>query len=134
VRGPVEDGSGPPIACDLSVFTPSERREHFERSRRVLSSLDDLGEEPDGFTFTFPASAELEEEVRLWSRDERRCCPFFRFDLRREADGGLVVRVSGPEAAKEILRAGFAENGVNPRGARRAAPAPSGGPASRVPR
>jgi hypothetical protein len=110
--GTVEDESGIPIACDLSVFTPAEREEHLERTRRVFSSLVRLGEETDGFTFTFPASPELEEEMLLWSRSEQRCCPFFRFDVRHEADVHLVVRVSGPGAAKEILRSGLEENGL----------------------
>src|SRR5262245_58241903 len=46
--------SGVPLACDLSVFTPAERREHLERSRRLFSSVEQTREEADGFTFTFP--------------------------------------------------------------------------------
>jgi hypothetical protein len=116
--GTVEGESDVPIACDLSVFTVAERREHFERSRRVFSCVERLSEEADGFTFTLRATPGLGEEVSLWAKSEQRCCPFFRFDVREAAENHLVVRVSGPGAAKDILRAGLEENGLVNSGAR----------------
>lgn len=104
--------SGVPIACDLSVFTPEERAEHFVRSRRLFSLVEQLRDEADGFTFTFAATPTLVEDVSHWVANEKQCCPFFRFDVAQPGRGTLVLRVSGPGAAKSILRAGLEEYGL----------------------
>jgi hypothetical protein len=101
-----------PIACDLGAFSPLERDEHLERSREVLSSVERVREEADGFTLAFAVASGLEDEIRLWIQNEQRCCPFLRFDLRNEPATRLVLRISGPAEAKEILRAGLEENGL----------------------
>ncbi len=96
-------GCTTPIACDLTVFTTEERAEHLERGRRVFSAIHRFSEEASGYTFAFSTEPAVVADVGRWIDDEKRCCPFFRFDLfpRRE---GLTLRVTGPEGAKEILR------------------------------
>ena len=104
-----EVGGAIPIACDLTVFTPEERIRHLERTRKVFSAIARLTEEVDGFTLTFHAAPGLGDEVARWIAGERRCCPFFVFDVTGDrGDGSFALRVAGPEGAKEILRAGLA--------------------------
>ena len=98
-----------PIACDVTVFTAAERVEHRDRARRLFTAVERLGEEPDGYAFTFAAAPDRELELARWIDNERRCCPFFRFEVASEADGRLRLRISGPEGAKQILRDGLAE-------------------------
>jgi hypothetical protein len=104
--------SDAPIACDLGVFTADERNAHLERGLHVFSAMWELREEADGFVFAFEADPTLEKEVVSWIEGERRCCPFFRFELERIPSGRLSLCITGPAAAKEILRAGFEEYGV----------------------
>jgi len=104
------DGAAIPVACDLTVFTPAARAEHLARSQGVLGSVDRLTEEADGFVLAFAASPSSRVEVEHWIEAERRCCPFFQFEVW-ELHGDLFVRVSGPGAAKEILRAGIKRYG-----------------------
>ena len=104
-----EVGGAIPIACDLTVFTPEQRAEHLERTRRVFSAIARLTEEMDGFTLTFHAARGLGDEVGRWIEGERRCCPFFVFDVTGDrGDGSFALRVAGPEGAKEILRGSLA--------------------------
>jgi hypothetical protein len=93
-----------PIACDLGVFTAEERNAHLERGWHVFSAIWELREEADGFVFAFEADPTLEKDVVSWIEGERQCCPFFRFDLERIPSGRLSLRITGPAAAKEILR------------------------------
>jgi hypothetical protein len=105
-------GGDIPIACDLSVFTAAERADHLARGRQVFAAADDVREDADGYSFTFAGTPALDAEVALWVENERRCCPFFRFDVRHAAGARLILAVSGPGAAKEILRAAIEEYAV----------------------
>ena len=96
-----------PIACDLSVFTPQERTEHFARGKRIFAfaRIDELS---DGYAFTWTdARAELE----TWIDEEKRCCPFFEFDLTRTSSETKLA-ITGPLEAKAILRAAL--SGASP--------------------
>ncbi len=93
-----------PIACDLSVFTPEERAEHFARGKRIFAGAR-TEELDDGYAFALvSASAELE----TWIEEEKRCCPFFHFELTRtSAETRLVI--TGPPEAKAILSAALSK-------------------------
>jgi hypothetical protein len=107
------DRAAIPIACDLTVFTPTERAEHRTRSQSVLGAIERLTEEAEGFVLAFAASPSRRGEVEHWIEAERRCCPFFHFEVWDENSGDtFAVRVSGPGAAKEILRAGIERYGL----------------------
>jgi hypothetical protein len=97
------------VACELGAFTADERAAHLGRSRVLFSAISELHEEIDGYTFSFEADAALENEMDLWIEGERRCCPFFRFQVDRLPGGLLSLRVTGPGTAKEILRTGLQE-------------------------
>jgi hypothetical protein len=101
-----------PIACDLTVFTAAERAAHLARTAALFAAVRAVTEEADGFTFAFAMAPARRVEVGHWAAAEQRCCPFFRFELR-DADAGrtLLLRVSGPVAGKEILRAAMQAHG-----------------------
>src|SRR5262245_65819308 len=80
-----------PIACDLSVFTPAERADHLARSRRLFAAAEDMREDADGYSFTFARTPALNAEVALWVENERRCCPFFRFEVRDATNARLIL-------------------------------------------
>lgn len=62
-----------------------------------------MRDQPDGYAVRYPADALLAAGfVAL----ERRCCPFFRFELGVEPDGGPPwLSIAGPEGAKAFLAA-----------------------------
>jgi len=67
----------------------------------------------DGFTFVFEPGAKLDEQIKSWLAKEKRCCPFFSFKATREgAPASLMLRISGPQGAKEILRSELEARGL----------------------
>ncbi len=92
----------PPIACDLSVFSPAERAQHEEASRKLFASVATVVELPDGYALTFDGTAYwalAAEFVEL----ERRCCPFFGFELALRHNS-VRLSLTGPQGAKELLQ------------------------------
>lgn len=92
------------------MFTPAERRAHLEDGRRLLDATIACREEQDGFHLTLagmPADA-----IAQWAADERRCCPFFEFRTAHGPDDALVLHITGPAAAKEILRPELERRGL----------------------
>lgn len=92
-----------PIACNLSP-------ENFSQRKQLLWKLTDrsahVREVASGYEVTFsPGSVALVELASL-VEFERRCCPFLRFTIIAEPDQGPVrLELSGPAAAKDLLRA-----------------------------
>lgn len=94
-----------PIACDLTVFSLSERIKHLAFAKSLLGKARQVIEHKDGFTFVFEQSPLLEMKIADWVSKEKRCCPFFSFELSRaNTPPSLSLRISGPDEAKEILR------------------------------
>jgi hypothetical protein len=95
----------PPIACDLTVFNANERIKHMALAKSLLGKARQITEHEDGFTFVFDQSPLLEMQIANWVRKEKRCCPFFSFELSKaNTPPSLRLRIVGPDGAKEILR------------------------------
>jgi hypothetical protein len=93
------------IACDLTVFNATERIKHLALAKSLLGKARQVIEHEDGFTFVFGQSPLLEMEIANWVSKEKRCCPFFSFELSRaNTPPSLRLRIVGPDGAKEILR------------------------------
>jgi hypothetical protein len=104
---------GVPIACDLTVFSGAERAEHRARTQTLFAAIEGVTEEADGFVLAFASTLSRRTEIGHWMEAERRCCPFYRFEVR-EQDAGkrVVLRISGPPSAKAILLAAMEEYGA----------------------
>lgn len=97
-------GGQAPVACDLSVFGQSERVEHMALARSLWKQAKQIIEHKDGFTFVFEQTPRLENQVAHWVNDERKCCPFFSFEVAKERESStLKLQITGPGGAKEIL-------------------------------
>jgi hypothetical protein len=105
---PPDDLAGPELACDLGAFDAAERELHEASGERLLQAVLAVEELPDGYALRLPAR---DDAIRL-SADfiayERRCCPFFNFNLEVAPDGGPVwLRISGRAGVKAILAGAF---------------------------
>ncbi|HEY7862079.1 MAG TPA: hypothetical protein VIE39_00370 [Thermoanaerobaculia bacterium] len=99
-----------PIACTLASFDAEARREHHERTRRLLSHVKFFEELPDGWRFTLPPVHGLFREAVDWVLVERKCCPFLSFDFRIEDPRDpFSLAVRGPEGGKQALEAELGE-------------------------
>jgi hypothetical protein len=95
-----------PIACTL---TPSAQRNRAA-DLAALADRSLLAREPvpGGERLTFARTGDIERAIDAAVAAERSCCPFLRFDIDRR-DDGVVLDVTGPAEAREVIAALFAD-------------------------
>ena len=99
-----------PLACDINVFTPSERERHVQATRELLSAVRGIHETNDGFEFKFTNGTGSITQVAEFIANERLCCPFLEFTLKiGPAEQLISLTLTGPEGTQEFLRAEFNE-------------------------
>jgi hypothetical protein len=77
--------------------------------QKFRSAVTELRELEDGYSYCFPADADLLAELARLVNLERQCCPFLRFRLTVESGNGpICLEMTGPEGTKEFLAATFA--------------------------
>jgi hypothetical protein len=91
-----------PIACTLTAPELQERRSAvLQKVRRAVLEVKEL---EDGYAYTFPSASEWLSEVAGLIDLERQCCPFLRFRLTVEENGGsLLLEMTGPAGTKDFL-------------------------------
>jgi hypothetical protein len=107
-----------PIVCDLSVFTPEERKRHEEESMELFKKAKFVIELNNGFAFHHDYSEEKFLTLANWTKDENKCCPFFTFELVIEpfASGReIIVRLKGSDQIKQGLKSGLDKLGIEVR-------------------
>lgn len=91
-----------PIACSLSGPDLAERRR--ELAGELFSGVLRVEETEDGYAFDFPGDEEWALKLVGFVNAERKCCPFFVFELAFEPEAGPIqLRIKGPEGAKEMV-------------------------------
>ena len=97
----------PPFACNRLALTAAERHRHFdELGPALVAARRGVRELPNGYEFSFPSDPKTFAMIAEWVEQERRCCPFFDFDLRVGRGGGAVsLRVTGRPGTKEFMQA-----------------------------
>ena len=72
------------------------------------AAVQEVQERPDGYAFRLPTDSEMLLLVAEDLNMERLCCPFLRFTLEIEPNGGpFWLRFTGGEGVKEFLRMSF---------------------------
>ena len=106
---PTDPSSRPPVDCSLSLAELDKRAELFSGLTLEADSVEELD---DGFVLAFPSSEEVAVRLLDLVLAERRCCPFFRFELVFEPHQGLVrLRLKGPAGTNTLVRQLLAERG-----------------------
>lgn len=99
-----------PLACVPGAIPQSERAAHFERLAQIASRSRGKRAVPDGYVYHF--DADDFDDLARWIRNERRCCPFLRFAVELEPDGGPIrLRLTGPTGTREFLDLEFPQMG-----------------------
>jgi hypothetical protein len=103
-----------PLVCDLTAIEPALRAQHSALASYLFNeAAQERQELPDGYAFRF--AAELYDQVAAFVANERRCCPFLRFELDLPAERGpLILRMTGREGVKQLLQAELGATDVQP--------------------
>ena len=95
-----------PIACNLSEAEQAAREE--ELATELFGNCLEVVELPDGYAFRFAGEQEWIAKLVEFIGFERKCCPFFTFELAFEPEEGPVwLRVKGSEEVKEFVEQVF---------------------------
>jgi hypothetical protein len=95
-----------PIACSLTSAELQERRSTL--LQKVRTAVVEVKELDDGYAYSFPSADEWLYELAGLVDLERQCCPFLRFRITVEKNGGpLLLEMTGPEGTKEFLVSTF---------------------------
>ncbi|MEO7000566.1 MAG: hypothetical protein ABI068_02020 [Ktedonobacterales bacterium] len=96
-----------PIAC---MLTGDELTERGSEVGAVFQAVEQVRELADGYEFRFPGSDAIVSGLLGFMLAERRCCPFFTFELVFEPNlSAIWVRLRGSTAVKEFVAAAWGE-------------------------
>ena len=97
-----------PLACNLKAFTPEERVTWRKLIDEVGLAEVPAGELPNGHLFKIDPRRISITKVAAWIDLERKCCPFFNFQLSLEgADGTMTLALTGGHGVKEFIGEDF---------------------------
>jgi hypothetical protein len=95
------------IACNLSGAELAERGEEVST---LFDEAEQVRELDDGYAFRFSGSEGIAARLLEFTLEERRCCPFFTFELVfTPNEGPIWVRLRGSAAIKEFVASAWGE-------------------------
>lgn len=96
------------IACDPHAVPAEQRERWMIVGTQLYAAVQQVQELPDGYGFLLPTDPEMLLLVAEDLNMERLCCPFLRFTLEIEPNGGpFWLRFTGGEGVKAFLRMSF---------------------------
>lgn len=94
------------FACNLFALNEAERQRHQAVFQEMQGHLQSVQELPDGYALAFPPQPAVLMLLAEFVSRERRCCPFFTFEIRVEGDDTpFWLKLTGEEGIKPFLEA-----------------------------
>src|SRR3989442_12870923 len=94
------------IACDLSALSPDQRARLREVRSQLRPMVREVRELPDAYAFLLSAPEGSLVRVAEFIELERRCCPFFKFELEvQEESRAAWLRLKGRAGVKQFIAA-----------------------------
>ena len=93
------------FACNMKALSPAERVRHTDTTHRLKAAVVETQEAERSLRFRLSDERMDLTVLAEWVRLERRCCPFFNFNIEVEGDEGPTwLTLSGPSGVKEFIR------------------------------
>ena len=94
--------------CNLKALSMEERARHMQLTHDIERARVETVEMANGFAFRFQEGTVSLAELAEWISAERKCCPFFDFEIEQQADNGpLWLKLRGKEGVKAFTRSEF---------------------------
>jgi hypothetical protein len=77
--------------CNVNAFTKEERLHYNELTAKLKTARTGTRELPDGYSFELNPKQVSLPEVAEWVADERKCCPFFTFEISVAGETGSLT-------------------------------------------
>src|SRR2546426_5178949 len=102
----VSGAGGEPFACNMTALTKSERVQYARLARTLMAAVQEKRELRNGYAFRLPPASLV--TAAQWVAFERKCCPFFTFEMELARDEGpLWLRITGSQGVKAFIRGEF---------------------------
>jgi hypothetical protein len=102
-------GSESAPACDLTAISASDRPRYNELRGMLAASVIGKRELPDGMSIEIDIQRIALPQLAEWISFERKCCPFFKFEIDVAPESGPVwLSLTGRPGVKEFIREAFA--------------------------
>ena len=93
---------GTAFACDMRALTMEERARHATLAGELFAAILERKELSNGYALRLPPEHWL--DAARWAELERKCCPFFSFELSAAAERGpLWLKITGRAGVKEFM-------------------------------
>jgi hypothetical protein len=94
-----------PIACNMAALSDEQRKRILVLVKQIRASGQEVRELPDGYALRLPSESATVRDLAEYITLERMCCPFFRFEMEVEQEGGpMWLRLTGREGVKEFTK------------------------------
>jgi hypothetical protein len=102
-------GSESAPACDLTAISASDRPRYNELRGMLAASVIGKRELQDGIAIEIDIKRIALAQLAEWISFERKCCPFFKFEIDVAPESGPVwLSLTGRPGVKEFIREAFA--------------------------
>jgi hypothetical protein len=94
--------------CNASALNKAERERYRQLLQKLALARIEVQELSDGYALHLKREIVSLPELAEWIGFERKCCPFFAFEIHLQANGGpLWLKLRGSEGVKPFIRAEF---------------------------
>ena len=94
--------------CNTKALNKTERERYKQLTGKLATARTETKELSDGYAFRLKSEVVALSEVAEWISWERKCCPFFAFEITLERDNGpLWLKLRGTDGVKVFIRAEF---------------------------
>ena len=94
--------------CNAKALNKTERDRYNQLTAEVARARLEIRELPDGYAFRVQQETVAIADLAEWISFERKCCPFFSFEIELERDNGpLWLKLKGREGVKPFIRSEF---------------------------
>ncbi|MGA3023800.1 MAG: hypothetical protein ABSF98_03415 [Bryobacteraceae bacterium] len=95
-----------PFACNLRAFQPEQRQRWRLLLDKLYAAVAQSRELTGGYALRIDTSRASLAELAEWIELERRCCPFFDFELAVHGEDGAVwLSLKGRQGVKQFIEA-----------------------------
>ncbi len=94
--------------CNLKALSTKERARHVLLTLEIERARVETIELANGFAFRFQDGTVSLADLAEWVSAERKCCPFFDFEIELQADNGpLWLKLRGKDGVKTFMHSEF---------------------------
>jgi len=96
------------LTCNINGIPPQERSRYGRIVEALRHAMQERRELPDGYAFQMDTKQIDTGQLVEWIELERRCCPFFGFEVLWDRKNGSVwLHLTGPEGVKDFILGEF---------------------------